>query len=453
MMGMLRVLQRSLFLQVIAILVGLLIAIFAILQLLVQTTLIFTMAPKVLETHARTTADLVEMLESVPPETEPLVLTTFSTAGRTAKIAGSFPDNAASSDDFLSPFETEFGRRNLTPAEHDVRYRILRRFQLGEAQSGAAAPIRFTLIALEVSVAMPDGRVLTTFMSPSAIFEMSDLWQVLFIPLVFAGAVIIALRQGFRPLRALEAAADSLGRTTRPIHVDVNGTEDIRRVARALNEMQVRVQTLLSDRSRMVAALAHDIRTILTQLKLRLDDIEGDRAASLEADVDLMEQLVSDMLLYARSEHPTTQPELIDLNKFLADFANNLAQTVPMNLDEEPFWIVAEGAALTRALTNLCDNATAYAGAFTIEVERGTDGISIRVLDRGPGIAEADLPNIFDPFFRGERSRNRETGGTGLGLSIARSLLSAQGATLTVENRYGGGVRATISFPNATGIS
>ncbi len=452
-MGILRVLQRSLFLQVIAILVGLLIAIFAVLQILIQTTLIFTMAPKVLENHARTTAGLVEMLESTPPETESLVLATFSTPGRTARIANSFPDGALLSDVFISPFEKEFADRDLQPARHDVRYRILRRFQLDEAQSGAAAPVRFTLFALEVSVQMPDGRVLTTFMSPSAIFEMSDLWQVLFIPLVFAGAVIIALRQGFGPLRALESAAHSLGRTTKPIHVDAKGTEDIRRVARALNKMQVRVQTLLADRSRMVAALAHDIRTILTQLKLRLDEVEGVRAAQLEADIDLMEHLVSDMLLYARSEHPTTQPELIDLNKFLADFAANLTQPVPVDVDDEQFWIVAEGAALTRALTNLCKNATSYAGAFTIEVERGQQGISVHVLDRGPGIAEADLENIFDPFFRGERSRNRETGGTGLGLSIARSLLSAQGARLTVVNRDGGGVRASISFPNATRIS
>lgn len=452
-MGVLRVLQRSLFLQVIAILVGLLIAIFVVLQLLVQTALIFTMAPKVLENHARTTADLVEMLESVPPETEELVLATFSTPGRTAKIVGSFPNGTVSSEAFTSPFEKAFAHSDLQPTQLDVRYRILRRFQLSEAQSGAAVPIRLTLIALEVSVEMADGRVLTTFMSPSAIFELSDLWQVLFIPLVFAGAVIIALRQGFKPLRALESAADSLGRTTKPMHVDVKGTEDIRRVARALNDMQVRVQTLLADRSRMVAALAHDIRTILTQLKLRLDDIEDDQAARLEADVDLMEQLVSDMVLYARSEHPTTQPELIDLNKFLADFAANLTQPVRVDLDEAPFWIVAEGAALTRALTNLCENASAYAGAFTIEVERRLEGISVHVLDRGPGIAEADLENIFDPFFRGERSRNRETGGTGLGLSIARSLLSAQGATLTVVNRDGGGVRATLSFPNATGVS
>ncbi len=451
-MGILRVLQRSLFLQVIAILVGLLVAIFVVLQLLVQTALIFTVAPKVLENHARTTADLIQSLESVTPDKERLVLAVFSTPGRTAQISASFPDDAVSSDVFMSPFEREFDLRDLKPARHDVRYRILRRFQLGEAQSGAAAPIRFTLIALEVSVAMPDGRVLTTFMSPSAIFETSDLWQVLFIPLVFIGAVIIALRQGFKPLRALESAAHSLGRTTRPIHVEAKGTEDVRRVARALNDMQVRIQTLLADRSRMVAALAHDIRTILTQLKLRLDDVEGDRAAKLEADVDLMEQLVSDMLLYARSEHPTTQPELIDLNKFLADFTANMAQPVAVDLDEEPFWIIAEGAALTRALTNLCENAMAYAGGFTIEVEPGLEGISVHVLDRGPGIDEADLENIFDPFFRGERSRNRETGGTGLGLSIARSLLSAQGATLTVENREGGGVKATISFPNATGI-
>lgn len=438
--------------QVIGILLGLLIAIFVALQLLVQTGLIFNMAPKVLENHAATTAGLAELLAIVPPDSEKIVLSAFSAPGRTAIVAGSFPKDAIISDSFSAPFAREFGRRNLMPARHEIRYRILRRAQLAEAQTDAVAPIRFALIALEVSVEMPDRRVLTTFMSPSAIFELSDLWQVLFIPLVFAGAVIIALRRGFRPLRALEAAADSLGRTTKPIRVDVKGTEDIRRVARALNDMQVRVQTLLADRSRMLAALAHDIRTILTQLKLRLDAIEGDRATQMEADVDLMEHLVSDMLLYARSEHPTAQPELIDLNTFLADFAANLAQPVPIDLEDEPFWLVAEGAALTRALANLCENAAAYAGAFTIEAERGPDGVSVHVLDRGPGITEADLQHIFDPFFRGERSRNRETGGSGLGLSIARSLLSAQGATLAVVNRDGGGVRATISFPNTTGV-
>lgn len=439
--------QRSLFLQVTAIFVGTLTVMGIALQVLLQTTLMFWLFPDIMEQHAEATSELVFLLENVPEEARPVVLSAFSGPRRKAIIQAEFPDGAAPSAALGAPFHDSSNETVAAIADREPRFRMLRSSELDDAQRNLVGPSMRGISALEVSLEMNDGEVLTILMSPTATFGTPGTWLVLMIVIAVFVASLIGLGFVFRPLRALEETANTIGRTSKPKPVQEKGTEDLRRVARALNEMQARVQDLLADRSRMLAALAHDIRTSLTHMKLRLEKLGSDEADLLQSDVDLMERLLSDMLLYARAEQPTSTPELVNVFEFLSGFVATLPYPVETNLQEDQFWVAAERAALTRAMTNLTDNARAYAGTVELSAQRTSDGLTILVDDRGPGIPEAALQHIFDPFYRAEPSRNRETGGSGLGLTIARALLSAQGATLAINNRPGGGARATIAFP------
>lgn len=436
--------QRSLFLQVASIFLATIAVISLLVQVLLQTTLMFWLFPDILEQHAEATSELVYLLEAVPEDAKPVVLSAFSGPRRKAALQNGFPDGAAPSDQLGAPFRD---RKNDAIAERETRFRMLRSNELADAQKTMSGPPLGGVSALEVSVPMSNGQVLTILMSPTATFGTPGTWLALGVVGVVFLTSLVGLRWVFRPLRALEETANSIGRTTKPKKIEEKGTEDVRRVARALNDMQARVQDLLADRSRMLAALAHDIRTSLTHMKLRLDRIESEDAAGLQADVDLMERLLGDMLLYARAEQPKSKLELIDLNSFLAGFIQALPYPVEADIDGDKFLVAAERASLTRAITNLTDNAKAYAGSVELSSNRDQKGLTIHVEDRGPGIPEAALEHIFDPFYRAEPSRSRETGGSGLGLTIARALLSAQGATLAVLNRPGGGTRATITFP------
>lgn len=444
--------QRSLFLQVAAIFLGTVTVISLLLQVLLQTTLMFWLFPDIVEQHAEATSELVFLLEAVPDEARPVVLSAFSGPRRKAALQDAFPDGARPSDRFGAPFKNREDETIAAIADRETRFRMLRAGELVEAQKNMDGPALRGVSALEVSLPVSNGQVLTILMSPTATFGTPGTWLALALVVAVFLASLAGLGMVFRPLRALEEAANAIGRTTRPKPIEERGAKDLRRVARALNDMQSRVQDLLADRSRMLAALAHDIRTSLTHMKLRLDRIEGEGVADLQADVDLMERLLGDMLLYARAEQPKSRPELIDLNRFLAGFVQTLPYPVEANLDVGPFLVAAERASLIRAITNLTDNAKTYAGAVELSSNRNQEGLTILVEDRGGGIPEAALEHIFDPFYRAEPSRNRETGGTGLGLTIARALLSAQGATLTVQNRPGGGTRAAIAFPVETEV-
>jgi len=271
-------------------------------------------------------------------------------------------------------------------------------------------------------------------------------WMVGLLVIVFISLCIAVLRMTFRPLKQLEVAAQSIGTTSKFQELEEAGTEDLRRVARALNQSQTRIKALLAERSQMLAALAHDIRTGLTHIKLRLDKVGLTKADDFADDIETMEQLISDMLLYARAEQPTDTFQLLDLSKFIQDLVDALPYEVDFEGCFEPFWIAADRTSLKRAITNLTDNAHCYASNPKVRIGLQDGDLLITVEDRGPGIAASDLARIFDPFYRAETSRSRDTGGSGLGLTISRALLSAHGATLSLSNRNEGGLCAAIIF-------
>ena len=264
----------------------------------------------------------------------------------------------------------------------------------------------------------------------------------------------IAVRIATRPLSRLAEAATALGEDLERAPLAEQGPLEVRRAAAAFNRMQGRIRELFAERTRILAAITHDLRTPITRLRLRAELLDG--AAQRErilADLAEMETLVDEGLAYAKSMSPASEPALpVQLDALLAalvaDYADGgravtLAAAPPLTLDSRP-------QTLRRLLANLIDNALKFAGEAELTLEAMAEGATIRVRDHGPGIPEAELEKALEPYYRVESSRNRDSGGTGLGLAIARQLARSLGGELSLHNRDSGGLEARLRLSRPT---
>jgi len=185
----------------------------------------------------------------------------------------------------------------------------------------------------------------------------------------------------FRPLRALEAAATTIGLTSKQHVIKERGTEDVQRLTRAINDMQARIKSVLAERSQTLASLAHDIRTGLTHIKLRLDDLNDETAAPFESDVEHLEHLFSDMLLYFRAEQPGSDLDLVDVSEFARQIVADLPMAIDTKIALAPFLVATEPAALKRAFSNIISNSIRYAGSVEISSERTDQGLEVFIED------------------------------------------------------------------------
>lgn len=451
---MLGLLRRSLLLQSTAILLATLLAIMASIQLLLHSSLIFRAFPWLLDRQAEAVLALATLIEHSDVDARSHMIIVFSNDVRTAALTDGFPVGARPAALLEARFQRA-AERLAEPIEPGrLRFRLVGANATVQSEPEGSVEFRGlpTLSLLETSLRLASGEVLVVKLSPLAILGRYALAFVLLALVASAGISIACLQIAFRPLRKLESTAEVIGHTSRLELVEESGPEDIRRVARALNMMQSRVQALLVERSQMVAAVAHDIRTSLTHMKLRMDAMEHLRDSALHGDINQMERLVGDMMLYASAERPSTELELIEIGEFVSDLCAGLPEPVPCHRRGEAFLVAADRLALVRALTNLIENARLYASGSEVSVTVENDGCIVRVDDRGPGIPQQQLSLVGKPFYRGEISRNRATGGSGLGLSIARALLGAQGATLQLRNLDGGGLRAEVCFHAQTRV-
>ncbi|WP_367085039.1 ATP-binding protein [Pseudomonas sp. HOU2] len=260
----------------------------------------------------------------------------------------------------------------------------------------------------------------------------------------------LAVRIAIRPLARLANAVESLDPNAHPVMLDEHGPTEVAYAARAFNAMQARIAAYLKERMQLLAAISHDLQTPITRMKLRAelmdDSVEKDK---LWNDLGEMEHLVREGVAYARSIHGSTEESRrIDLDSFLDSLVfdyQDMGQDVQLS-GKSAAVIDTRPQALRRVLVNLTDNALKFAGAAQLQVDTD-DSLSIKILDRGPGIAEAELQQVMQPFYRVENSRNRSTGGTGLGLAIAQQLAMALGGSLTLSNREGGGLCAELKLP------
>ncbi len=252
------------------------------------------------------------------------------------------------------------------------------------------------------------------------------------------------------PLQQLNIAADRLGRgvTTRPM-AEV-GPLEVRQSAKIFNKMQANIIRFVEDRTKMIAAIAHDLRTPLMRMQLRselLDDIE--LRNSFNNDIEEMNKIVTATLSFSTEENIRKENVQFDLTKLTADVVQDL-QSIGLSAElhsTESLLVNGDPSSLRRALTNLIENAAVYGDYALISLSKDVDRYRVVIEDNGPGIPKEDLENVFKPFYRIDGSRNRETGGTGLGLAIARSVFRHHGGDIIIENKAGGGLKVEAILP------
>jgi signal transduction histidine kinase len=253
------------------------------------------------------------------------------------------------------------------------------------------------------------------------------------------------------PFERFAEAAERLGRDPRATPPDVDGPAEIERAAQAIQQMQRRLQAYVTDRTQMLGAIAHDLRTPLTRLAFRLESLpEADRIL-LAGDLAEMEAMARSTLSLARADSRPASRQRLDLGSLAEQAADDLAMTGRRITAEASDMLVVDGdpGELKRLLTNLMENGETYGTDVRVRAWRDGGIAVVDIDDRGPGIPQGELERVFEPFFRLELSRSRETGGTGLGLAVARSIARAHGGDVTLSNRDGGGLRARMTIPLA----
>ncbi len=270
-----------------------------------------------------------------------------------------------------------------------------------------------------------------------------------------AALSIWAVRRMVAPVGTLAAAAERLGRDVAAAPLPEDGPTEVATAARAFNVMAARLRRFVTDRTFLLAAIGHDLRTPITRLRLRAEFIEDEeqRRRTL-ADLDELEAMVSATLVFARdatSGEPLVAIDLAELARTVLDEAADARPDQPNTLayaGPDHLAVRVRPVSLKRALMNLVTNALKYGDAARVTLSPPAGGLlHLAVDDDGPGIPDAELERVFQPFQRLEPSRNRETGGMGLGLPIARNILRAHGGDVTLANRPGGGLRALVTLP------
>ena len=308
-------------------------------------------------------------------------------------------------------------------------------------------------IELRLSLRLSDGRWLNVaarndrpdFQLPPAI-----LGTILLSLVLIMGALWLGLRRITGPLRRLAEAAEDFGIDSRVPDMPVSGPAEVQALSDALGRMQTRIFAMVADRTRMLAALGHDLRSPLTALRLRAEMVDDDETRErMVASLDEMRDMVESTLAYARGVSADQPTEPVDLALLLSDLTAELSETGPevSIVKAAPVTLPLRRTPIRRALRNILENAQRYGGRVEVTLRDAAHGVEILIDDHGPGIPEDHLETVFDPYARLESSRSRDTGGIGLGLPIARAILRAHGGDVRLSNRPAGGLRAAVKLP------
>lgn len=293
-----------------------------------------------------------------------------------------------------------------------------------------------------------------TFHSPVPDFHPSWFGHAGISALVMGTAILLlsfwVVRHLTRPLSQVAAAAERLGRDVDAPPLPETGPKEVRMVAQAFNRMQERLRRFVEDRTRMLAAISHDLRTPITLLRLRTEFIaETEERIRMQATLEGMEAMIAATLSFARNDMVSEPSLAVDIVSLLSSICDDMADVgLPVTFEPEGrIPLECRPTALRRAFTNLIDNALNYGGTARVFLEKSGTAITIKVEDDGPGVPEDEQENVFKPFYRLEHSRNLDTGGVGLGLSVARTVIHAHGGDIGFRNRAEGGLRVTVTLP------
>ena len=383
----------------------------------------------------------VDILTDLRPSDRPAAAETLSSPGfRVAWSATPLIEDASVAEPGLSSLRRRLVELAPELADHDVRLRWddhaisgAHSVLLGAARLSDNSYVTFSAAMIPTAIpSLPSGLLAASF--------------------VFLSIIVVAIFLLYTinaPLRRLAEAADSYGRGRRVV-LPERGPREIVQVEQAFNALQRRVHRLIADRTQALAAVSHDLRTPITRLRLRCGLIpDNTMQVEIERDLTEMETMIESTLAYLRGNDDVEQPRLTDLVSILTTLVDAAVdEGHEASLSGAPHAVLwVRRVSIKRALANLITNAISYGDCALINLERTSEGVTIAIDDRGPGISETDLPAAFEPFHRLDASRNRGTGGVGLGLTIARQAIEREGGSIGLLNRPDGGLRAEVRLP------
>jgi signal transduction histidine kinase len=317
-----------------------------------------------------------------------------------------------------------------------------------------AAPDQTVLFgSFQAAVRQPDGRWL--MVAPRR--QLIDPWQQRFLLVLAAAAIAVSplawwfARRIAAPFAEFGQAAERLGRDPDAPPLDIRGPSEVLAAAAAFNLMQERLRRYVSNRTTMIGAIAHDLRTPLTRLRFRIEAAPDDLKAKLSADLDEMEAMVASTLAFVQDATRPVERTRLEVSSLVETVMDEAAETGADAAVDRAERAVVDGdpIALKRLVTNLVDNALKFGSLARGRVFAEAGMAIVEVDDNGPGVPESEIERAFEPFQRLEGSRSRETGGAGLGLAVVRAIARGHGGEVTLQNRAEGGLRARVSLPLA----
>ena len=334
-----------------------------------------------------------------------------------------------------------------TPAS-ELQFQQVSYWKIGKA-------LRHNLTSFNLSIQMENNQ----WLNVKAAIRYHFLYRQLFLfsaeIIIFATLFISAwsIRRFTRPLKNFKLAAERLGIDLHSKPLDIYGPPVVQEAALAINQMQNRIQDLIRDRTQMLAAISHDLRTPITRMQLRSQFIDDTTLQNnLMHDLTEMSKMIDEVLSFARDDTHSESKQLLDAVSFLDAICEDYHETgttIRCQSDNARLIISAKPITLKRAISNIINNAKRYGNEIDVRIYQRHNCATILIEDDGPGIQPSELNNVFAPFYREDKSRNKDTGGVGLGLAVTRDIIRTHDGYIELSNRDKMGLCVTITLPLA----
>jgi len=377
----------------------------------------------------------VQLLGAAPAAERPRLLADIARAFPQLDIRDLAPDAvpAGADDRLLRPF------RHFHHLGHNYRIASLTPPGVGDPR---------------IAIVLPDGAALSAAVPadrPPPAWRSPWMTTLMFAVVCVTLLGLWAARTLTAPLSSFAKAAESFSIERDAAPLPERGPEEIRSLAKALNRMRKRITDLMDNRTRMLAAISHDLRTPITRMRLRSEFIEDEvQRGRMLADLDQMRSMLESVLSFLRDGRKLEQMTLVDIASTLQLVADQFADMGHKVLYVGPdhAMAIARPDDLLRSVTNIVENATRFGGEIVIRLTVGGDCVTVDVEDDGPGISDADKIDMLEPFVRGDHARNMDdAAGFGLGLSIAQAIIAAHGGKLSLRDRQPRGLVVRIELP------
>jgi signal transduction histidine kinase len=399
---------------------------------------------------------IVQAVDNIPANQRPIVLQAAANFGFEAKMVDDMNDAVgvnASTSPLIDILQTRLGSERKIAVQRETECASPRR-EDGRAEAPRRETCRVVYVSLHDQSLMRlrlhqpgEPPIMRGRGGQGGPYGLQ--YIALFLILIALLAYLVA-SMATRPIRKLAQAAAELGRDIDHPPLPETGPTEIRQAAHAFNAMQARIRRQIQHRTHMLAAITHDLQTPLTRLRLRLEKVaDKELQQRLIDDLAVMHGMVREGLDLARSMDSSEKIQALDIDSLLDSVCADAAdagQDVTLQGSTRAF-VMAQPGALRRCLTNLLDNACKYGQLARVSIALEQQRVAIRIRDQGPGIPEAELESVFDPFYRLEVSRSRDTGGTGLGLTIALNIAENHHGQVTLRNLPEGGLEVLLVLP------